>query len=138
MWSDEAMKKRILVVDDERWFTNLLGYSLETQGYYRVRQENDATHAIQAAREFGPDLVLLDVMMPHLDGSEVAARLKHDRLLRDVPVLFLTALVTEAEAGEGLCTQGGHTFLPKSVSIETLIECIEAKLHANDLVAAET
>jgi DNA-binding response OmpR family regulator len=129
------MKKRILIVDDERWLTNLVAYGLEAEGYYRVRQENDATEAQQAAREFHPDLIILDIMMPHLDGSELAARFKHDRLLRDVPVIFLTALVTESEAGDGLCTQGGHTFLPKTVSTQLLIECIEAKLDANDLVA---
>ena len=129
------MKKRILIVDDERWFTNLVGYSLETEGYYRVRQENDALQALQAAREFHPDLIILDIMMPHLDGSELAAKFKLDRQLRDVPVIFLTALVTDSEAAGGLCTQGGHTFLPKSVSTELLIECIEAKVGSNDLVA---
>jgi len=123
------MKKRILIVDDERWFTNLLEYSLETEGYYDVRQENEASRALQTAREYGPDLVIFDIMMPHLDGSELAARMKADPALGDVPVIFLTALVTDADAPEGSCSRGGQTFLPKHVAVERLIECIEEKLR---------
>ena len=123
------MKKRILIVDDERWFTNLLEYSLETEGYYDVRQENDASLALQTAREYGPDLVIFDIMMPHVDGSELASRMKADPLLGDVPVIFLTALVTDADAPDGSCSRGGQTFLPKHVAVERLIECIEEKLR---------
>ena len=124
------MKKRILVIDDERWFTNLLEYSLEHEGHYDVMQHNEPTQALEAARRFGPDLVILDIMMPHIDGSELAARMKFDPQLADVPVIFLTALVTDADAKGGLCNSGGHTFLPKDVSVERLIACIEEKLKA--------
>lgn len=124
------MKTRILIVDDERWFTNLLKYSLETEGYYDVRQENDALQAVDVARVYGPDLVILDLMMPGLEGSELAAKFKDDPLLADVPVIFLTALVTPTDAPDGLCNRGGQTFLPKSVPVETLITCIEEKLGA--------
>jgi DNA-binding response OmpR family regulator len=125
------MQKRILVVDDERWFTNLLEYSLEHEGHYNVVQENDPTRALESAREFGPDLVILDIMMPHIDGSELAAKMKFDPMLCDVPVIFMTALVTDADAPDGRCDRGGHTFLPKDVSVERLLACIEEKLkHA--------
>ena len=127
------MKKRILIVDDERWFTNLLKYSIEAEGYYDVRQENDAGEALATARLYGPDLVILDVMMPGLEGSELAGRLRADPVLREVPVIFLTALVTGADAPDGACTRGGHTFLPKDVSIEDLIRCIEQKTGRNAL-----
>jgi CheY-like chemotaxis protein len=129
------MKKRILVVDDERWFTNLLKYSLETEGYYDVRQENEASRAVETARAYGPDLVILDLMMPEVEGSELAGRLRADPLLRDVPVIFMTALVTDADAPEGSCSRGGHTFLPKGVSVERLIECIEQKIGPRVLSA---
>jgi CheY-like chemotaxis protein len=124
------MKKRILIIDDERWFTNLLDYSLETEGYFDVRQENDASQALQVARAYGPDVVLLDIMMPHIDGSELAAKFKADPLLCDVPVIFLTALVHQTDAPDGRCDRGGHTFLPKNVPVERLIECIDEKLGA--------
>ena len=122
------MKKRILVVDDERWFTNLLEYSLEHQGHYDVRQHNDPPHALQAMRDYGPDLVILDIMMPHIDGSELAARMKFDPTLCDVPVFFMTALVNDEDAPDGLVKRGGHTFLPKDVAVDRLIACIEDKL----------
>ncbi len=128
------MKKRILIVDDERWFTNLVKYSLETEGYYEVRQENDPLLAIDAARDYGPDLVLLDLMMPGLDGCELAARFKADPLLREVPTIFMTALVTDADAPDGFCNRGGQTFLPKGVSVERLMACIEEKTGAGCLV----
>ena len=129
------MKKRILIVDDERWFTNLLKYSLETEGYYDVRQENEPSRAVEAARGYGPDLVILDLMMPEIEGSELAGRMRADPLLRDVPVIFMTALVTDADAPEGSCSRGGHTFLPKGVTVERLIECIEQKIGRGALAA---
>ena len=132
------MKKRILVVDDERWFTNLLEYSLEHEGHYDVHQQNDPTRALQAMRDYGPDLVILDIMMPHIDGSELAARMKFDPTLCDVPVIFMTALVTDEDAPDGLVKRGGHTFLPKDVAVDRLIACIEDKLKAAADAAAET
>ncbi|HWE04989.1 MAG TPA: response regulator [Tepidisphaeraceae bacterium] len=118
------MKTRILLVDDECEYSSMLKGRLEAAGYFDVREENNELLAVSAAREFAPDIVLLDVMMPHLEGSEVAARFRADRLLRDVPILFLTALVSEEDAPDGSCSSGGNTFLPKSLSIEKLMDCI--------------
>lgn len=122
------MKKRILIVDDERWFSNLLAYSLEAEGYYDVRQENVALQAAETARAVGPDLIILDVMMPHLDGSELADRFRHDELLREVPVLFVTNLVTEADAPQGVVKRNGQMYLSKTAPVERLLECVEEKL----------
>jgi len=122
------MKKRIFVIDDESDFTHLMKASLEADGYYHVGEENDAGSAVAAARVFDPDLILLDIMMPHLDGSEVAAHMRNDPVLREVPIVFMTALVGTTDAPAGSCSSGGHTFLPKYISTERLIDCIEAKL----------
>ena len=130
------MKKRILIVDDEPEFTGMMRLSLESQGYYEVREENDAEHARAAAREFDPDVVLLDIMMPELEGSEVAAALKADPVTRDVPVIFLTALVSREDAPTGACSSGGHTFLPKNIRLEKLIGCIEDKIARQHAAAA--
>lgn len=129
------MKKRILVVDDEPSFSHLLKHTLEAEGYYEVAEENDAARAAGTARAFDPDLVVLDIMMPDLDGTEVAERMKADRVLRDVPVIFMTALVTPDDAPEGSCSRGGQTFLPKNVPVERLIDCIEEKLGEGAVAA---
>jgi DNA-binding response OmpR family regulator len=122
------MKKRILVVDDESDFTTLLKYSLESDGYYEVEQENDPTRALATAREFDPDLCILDVMMPDLDGSDVAARLREDIRFAHMPIIFMTALVLGTEVPAGMNDRGGQTYLPKSTPIDKLIDCIEEKM----------
>ena len=122
------MKKRIFVIDDEPDFTGLLKLSIESMGYYSVGEENDARGALASARMFDPDLIILDIMMPDLDGSEVASQVRNDPVLRHIPIVFLTALVNDDEAPAGLCQSGGNTFLPKNSSVDKLIDCIEQKL----------
>lgn len=117
-------KKRILIIDDEPGFTRMVKLNLEKTGFFEVREENKATYAIPAAREFKPDLILLDVIMPTMDGGDVAAHIKNDRQLRDIPVVFLTATVSQREAGADGLNSGGELFLAKPVSVETLIKCI--------------
>ena len=132
------MKKRILVVDDEPEFTNLLKLSLEAHGYYEVQEENDADNVRAAARTFDPDLVLLDIMMPEQDGSEVAAALKADPVTRGVPIIFLTALVSAEDAakGSGACDSGGNTFLPKHIKLDKLMHCIDEKINRHQAAVA--
>jgi CheY-like chemotaxis protein len=121
-------KRRILIVDNDRdIITHLVKILLERAGNYLVLEENDATKAHQSARSFGPDLILLDVVMPETDGGEVAARIQADSELRNPPIIFLTALVTRAETKGGLSIQG-HPFLAKPVSIPELIDAIERHL----------
>ena len=117
-------RKRILIIDDEPGFTRMVKLNLEKTGFFEVREENKATYAIAAAREFKPDLILLDVIMPSMDGGDIAAHMKNDRHLRDVPVIFLTATVSQREAGDGGLNSGGALFLAKPVSLENLIKCI--------------
>jgi CheY-like chemotaxis protein len=119
--------RRILIVDDDSDVTHLVKVLLERTGHYRVVEENDATEAHQSARNFRPDLILLDIAMPETDGGEVAARIESDRELQNTPIIFLTALVTRAEAKSGLNIQG-HPFLAKPVSIPELINAIERHL----------
>ena len=120
-------RRRILIVDNDPNATHLVKVLLERSGHYLVLEENDATRAHQSARNFRPDLILLDVVMPGTDGGEVAARVEADPELQDTPIVFLTALVTRAEAKSGLSLQG-HSFLAKPVSIPELINAIEQHL----------
>ena len=122
------MKRRILVVDDEKALTRMLKLNLERAGNYEVRTENEGANAIPAAREFKPDLMLLDVMMPGVTGDEIAAELKADPLLAHIKYIFVTAIITRDEAGEAGANIGGNVFLAKPVKAEELIATIERML----------
>jgi CheY-like chemotaxis protein len=123
-------KRRILIVDNDRDSTHLVKTLLERTGRYLVLEENDATKAHQTARNFRPDLILLDIVMPETDGGEVAAQIQADPELQRTPIIFLTALVTRAEAKAGLHIQG-HPFLAKPINISELITTIEENLPAH-------
>ena len=125
--SGEKERRRILIVDSDPNTTHLVKVLLERTGRYLVVEENDPAKAHQSARNFRPDLILLDVVMPETDGGEVAARVEADPELHNTPIVFLTALVTRAEAKSGLHIQG-HPFLAKPVSIPELINAIEQHL----------
>ena len=100
-------KKRILIIDDEASFTRMVKLNLEKTGAFEVREENKATYALAAAREFKPDVILLDVIMPTMDGGDVAAQIRNDRHLKGTPIIFLTATVSQSEAGDGGLNSGG-------------------------------
>jgi DNA-binding response OmpR family regulator len=121
-------QKRILIVDDELSITQLLRLNLEKTGFYIVRTENLGAKVMEAAREFRPDLILLDVMLPDLDGGHVAAQLESSPLLKSVPIVFLTAAVQkqELEARNGFI--GGHPFIAKPLNVKTVMAAIEANL----------
>ena len=123
-----AQKQRILFVDDEADLTLLVKLNLEKTGLYEVRAENRALNAVKVAREFKPDLVLLDVMMPDLDGGDVASQLKADPALKNVPVIFLTATVLKEEVGDKGKMIGGYPFIPKPFRSEVLLEQIHKLL----------
>jgi two-component system, OmpR family, response regulator len=126
--------RRILVVDNDFNTTRLIKILLEKTGNYFVLPENDPAKAHQTARDFRPDVILLDVLMPEIDGGEVAARLQNDPELCRTPVIFLTALVTEAEAKSGLKIDG-HSFLAKPINISELVGAIEQHLqHARTAI----
>ncbi len=117
-------KKRILIIDDEPSFTRMVRLNLEKTGFFEVREENKATAALPAAREFKPDLILLDVIMPAMDGGDVARQIQNDRLLKGTPIVFLTATVSQREAGAAGLNSGGSLFLAKPISVENLVQCI--------------
>lgn len=123
-------KRRILIVDDDAESTHLVKILLEKTGNYLVLEENDAAKAHQRARDFRPDVILLDIMMPERDGGEVEAEIEADAELRRTPIIFLTALVTEPEAKAGLRIDG-HRSVAKPINIPELIYHIEESLpHA--------
>jgi CheY-like chemotaxis protein len=122
------MKKRILMVDDEAALTRMVKLNLERTGNYEVHTENEGAKAIAAAREFKPDLIMLDVMMPGMNGDEIAAKLKEDPELSKIKFIFVTAIVTRDEAGQAGSEIGGNVFLAKPIKAEELIGTIERVL----------
>jgi putative two-component system response regulator len=122
-------RRRILIVDDDANSTHLVKILLERSGPYVVLEENDPTKADQTAHNFKPDVILLDIIMPKMDGGELALQIEADRELHDTPIIFLTALVTHGEAKSGLQIQG-HPLVAKPISIPELIDAIEKHLPA--------
>jgi CheY-like chemotaxis protein len=120
------MARKILLVDDEAGFTELLKMNLERSGAFEVRIENDSTKAVAAARDFMPDAILLDVVMPGMDGGDVQAQLQTSPLLSGIPVLMLTALVDSTELSEGAVAQAGSQMvLPKPVNLPLLLRVLD-------------
>jgi CheY-like chemotaxis protein len=123
------MTKKILAIDDEPGVTRLIKLNLEKTGAYEVFAVNEPESALAAAREFKPDLILLDVMMPNMDGGDIASQFESDSDLKAVPIVFLTAIVTKQEAGPGGLRSSGKRFLAKPISLEELIHAIEETLR---------
>jgi CheY-like chemotaxis protein len=123
--SHSVMKKRILIVDDDLACARILKAGLERTGRYDVRAEGRAKEALSAAREFGPDMILLDVCMIDGDGGDVAFQLRNDRRFQNIPIVFVTSIVSEEEAQNGNAIRGAFHFLAKPVRLERTIACIE-------------
>ncbi len=121
-------KKRILVVDDEPSITRLLKVNLEDTEKYVVEVDNSALTAIDTARRFQPDLILMDVMMPDGDGGELASRIQEHSALKNVPIVYLTAAVTKEEVRSHRGQIGGAPFLAKPVEMSEVLGCIQQHL----------
>ncbi len=121
-----SAKKRILVVDDEPSITRLLKVNLEDTENYIVEVENSALKVIDTTRQFRPDLILLDVMMPDGDGGEVASQIQER--FKNLPIVFLTAAATKEEVSSHKGRIGGLPFLAKPVDMSEVISCIEQQL----------
>ena len=123
----DTNKPRILIVDDNPRFSHSARLILQESGQYVVCEENDAASAVETARSFRPDLILLDLVMPQLDGAEVAAQVESDWALHGVPIVFVTGLVTRDEARNGQRIDG-HRVVPKPVSSFDLLGAVEESL----------
>src|SRR3954466_11756335 len=125
MYFPMESRTKVLIVDDESGFTKLVKLTLERSGNYQVLEQNDGSQAWLTAREFRPDIIFLDVVMPKADGGEVAQQIRSDPLLEKVPVIFLTALVSQRESHHDF---GGFPFLAKPVGIDTIRKTISEHL----------
>ncbi len=124
---------RALVVDDEATLSDLLQMALRYEGW-DVRTAADGQQALRVAREFAPDIVVLDIMMPGVDGLEVLRRLRADG--RDMPVLFLTAKDSVDDRVLGL-TAGGDDYVTKPFSLEEVVARLRGLIRRSTLAVAD-
>jgi len=128
------MKKKILIIDDEKSFTNILKLWFENTGEFKVLEENNALHGLTAARHFQPDLIVLDINMPDMSGGELASVIKEDPNLQDIPVIFLTGLINRQEERN----IRGSFYVSKPVRMNHLLDCINTILRQSAGVAQQT
>jgi DNA-binding response OmpR family regulator len=119
-------KNKVLVIDDEPEITDIISAFLSNDGY-EVRVENSPANAVAAARRFRPNLIILDIMMPVMDGYQVCAAFKSDSLLYDIPVLFLTGKNVAEDDGRGF-KSGGDLFIKKPFSCDRLLQMVRMVL----------
>ncbi len=126
-------KKRILLVDDEAGFTRLLKMNLEKTGLYDVMIQNESYKAMHDAREYHPDVILLDIVMPEMDGGDVAAKIQADPELGHIPIIMLTALVDQDETSPGAVAQAGTlNVLAKPVNMDLLLQVLSNTFEAQE------
>lgn len=122
--------KKILIIDDEKGFANLLKLNLERTGSFEVQVKNTGSEGLAAVPLFRPDLILLDVIMPDTSGREVAAKLKAGKH-KDTPIVFLTATVSREDVVDHGNIIDGHPSLPKPARVEEVIKIINQELAGN-------
>jgi len=118
-------QKKILVVDDERHIVRLVQVNLEREGH-QVVAAFDGKEALKKEESEKPDLIVLDVMMPHMDGFEVLKRLKADDQTKDIPVVMLTAKAQDADVFRGWAS-GVDCYLTKPfnpIELQTFVKRI--------------
>ena len=121
-------KKKILLIDDETSITSLLRLNLEASGRFIVRAENQGAKGVETALAFRPDLILLDIMMPDMDGGDVAASIQSDPTMKATPIVFLTAAVRKEEVNRSDGVIGGFPYIAKPLSVRGVIAEIDRHL----------
>jgi DNA-binding response OmpR family regulator len=118
-------RPRILIVDDEPGLVRLMTLILTNLDYYEVRSVLDAAQALEAVVKFKPDLVLLDWVMPHISGGDVAQQIRGDSRVCDTRILFLSAIMMRRD-GRG--EMAGFPAIAKPIGMHELVEAIEEQL----------
>ena len=115
--------QKVLVVDDEEPIQELLKYNLEKSGY-DVKTASDGFKAVDIAKKFHPDLVLLDIMMPDVDGYEICRHIKKTEKLKHIHVAFMSAKTKEADIQKGY-DLGASLYITKPFSTRELIKQVK-------------
>jgi two-component system, OmpR family, alkaline phosphatase synthesis response regulator PhoP len=121
--------EKILVAEDEPDIQKVIKVTLKFKGKFDVRFANNGVEALQMVKEEKPALIILDVMMPKMDGYETCRQLKADAATADIPVVFLTAKAQEKEIEEGL-TLGAMDYLKKPFEPDEFVEKVRSILES--------
>lgn len=124
-------KKKILVIDDNEDFCEITRQYLHYTWRYKVFTAQNGPVGIDLARKHRPDVILLDIKMPVMDGGKVAEYLMEDLSTSNIPIIFLTGLVMAEEVKDGGGYIAGHPFIAKPFRIEELTERIESVAAAS-------
>ena len=115
--------KKILVVDDNESFLDMLVFALKTEGF-KVTGVQDGLEALTQAKHIKPDLIILDLMIPHLDGHKVCRLIKRDREIQHIPVLIITSRDTDEDRTKAK-EDGAEGFLAKPATVDEILTTIE-------------
>ena len=126
---------KILVVDDEEKFTKLYSTILMKEGY-EVVTASGAQKGFDLAVSARPNLILLDIMMPSVDGAEALKTLSEDARTKHIPVIFLTSLIKEGEADDAQGEVGGREYISKSAPNDKIVARVKQALSATQRVAS--
>lgn len=126
-------RKLVLVVDDEKDLLELISYNLQRNGY-DVLPAGNGTQALELAQKQMPDMILLDLMLPGMDGTEVARRLKADPRTAGIPIIMLTAKAEETDVVVGL-TLGADDYVTKPFSPKVLLARMSTVLRRSEVTA---
>lgn len=118
-----------MIVDDDRPLSQLVSRILSKSGRYTTVVENNPRHAPQIARQFRPDVFLLDVDMPECDGGTLLAELRRDPLFAATPAAFVTSLVSASETRHRMIERGGDHYIAKTLDLGTLERGIHELLN---------
>ena len=117
----ESGKRKVLVVDDDPDIVDLITKSLEEDGRFEIRTANNGFDAGMMVKEYRPDMIVLDVMLPDINGKEVCHRVRADPALEDVRILCISGMIEEDKIQE-LRLSGADDFMPKPLEIDKLID----------------
>ena len=132
----ESGKRKAVVVDDDEELVELIRDALENDGRFEVRTANNGFDAGMIVKEYRPDVIVLDVMLPDINGKEVCQRIRSDSTLDDVKVVCISGMVEADKIGE-LKAAGANEFIQKPFEVEHLIDAICKLLDMEAPVAAK-
>lgn len=127
----EQRRVRVLVVDDEGDLVKILQFGLESLGY-EVETAADGQEGLKKARELKPDIILLDLMLPKLDGYKVCRLLKFDERYKSIPIIILSARTQEGDQALALET-GANRFITKPYEFSDILQSMQALLQSSSV-----